>query len=227
MDATVYTSEHQGHTYSISVDNERNPYRRDWEVGLEHADQDGKAVDDWQRGSRAFSSRDAQLEFVRRRLATLSGCGATAWHAVADEGDAVRDIAAVVSACWSRRYRRRTSARSAEIEVGPRVPSLAHMDQRWPDILPQCSLSNSGNSDAGNPCSAYCPSAYDAWLSRGTPIGFRPVWTIAANRRPILRAQRRDTGAAASGMPPAGAQLEIRRYRARPAGRRPGRGGPA
>ncbi|WP_409464831.1 hypothetical protein [Amycolatopsis sp. GA6-003] len=74
--ATLYITEHLGHAYSISVDNERNSLRRDWEVVQEHIDEDGKPVKDRQRGSRAFPSRSAQLGFVRRRLAALSRSGA-------------------------------------------------------------------------------------------------------------------------------------------------------
>ena len=77
MNATVYISEHRGHTYSVSVDNERNPHRKDWEVEQEHTDPDGEPVEDRRRGYRTFSSRSTQLDFVRRQLAALSRCGAT------------------------------------------------------------------------------------------------------------------------------------------------------
>lgn len=77
MDSTVYTSEHHGHNYSISEDNERDPRRHEWEVGQEHTDPDGRPVEGRRRGHRAFSSRSAQLGFVRRRLAGLSRSGAS------------------------------------------------------------------------------------------------------------------------------------------------------
>ncbi|MET9263674.1 GNAT family N-acetyltransferase [Amycolatopsis sp. NPDC004079] len=76
FEPTVYTGERLGDTYTVSVANERNPHRRDWEVVQEHTDADGKTVTGRHRGSRAFSSRSAQLQFVRRRLATLSRAGA-------------------------------------------------------------------------------------------------------------------------------------------------------
>uniref|UniRef100_UPI003F497C58 GNAT family N-acetyltransferase n=1 Tax=Amycolatopsis sp. CA-096443 TaxID=3239919 RepID=UPI003F497C58 len=76
LEPTVYTGEHRGHRYTVSVDNERNPRRRDWEVVQEHADPDGEPAEDRHRGCRAFASRSAQLDFVRRRLATLSRAGA-------------------------------------------------------------------------------------------------------------------------------------------------------
>ena len=61
----------------------------------------------------AVHALDAAVLF---RLALELAPAGTSWHAVADEGDAVRDIAAVIGrrlTCQSRRCRRKPTARSA------------------------------------------------------------------------------------------------------------------
>ena len=75
----------------------------------------------------AVHALDAAVLF---RLALESAPAGTSWHAVADEGDAVRDIAAVIGRrpdCRSRRCHRRPSSRSApsSLPTSPHpVPAL-------------------------------------------------------------------------------------------------------